>query len=345
MKRYIRTNAVTDFGKPHELSDSEIIKIAKDVLAEHEFSANLHVSTDKELTGMISEYKHQSVAVDEHDNIVVDGYSGTYAKIQVPSEWTNTRDRLIDYLQDLMSDKDRDMNNLFLGISRITQMQPYVTEAEIEVADHFKANYPEVKTKLELVLPLEISAYYFKEACPRYNFYAWLAPGTGEYQGRYYFSYHEVKSGEAAATFIEKIEHELSNEQLRNQHRSDQHINSRSEYLNVLRSFDIDTTKSDYELFAESYDNRKPYKKKFKCNGDYLAYFSMAVHGSPTKAKLDQYFGIDEFAEIVEAYPTLEDISAVAEQSWFGDGDDYIYYLKNLTTGETLYASEEGKNL
>lgn len=83
------------------------------------------------------------------------------------------------------------------------------------------------------------------------------------------------------------------------------------------------------------------YKKKFTCPGNYLAYFAMTIHGTPNYEKIEDRFGLDYFEEIVNDHPTIEDIEDYASDCWWGDGDDYIIYLKNLTTGEILYQAEE----
>lgn len=113
--------------------------------------------------------------------------------------------------------------------------------------------------------------------------------------------------------------------------------------LSILKDHNIDTTMCQYELRAEAYErytSGKVYTKKFKCPGDYLAYFSMVVHKAPTGSAILEYFDLDEFAELVDHYPTVAKIKQVAEQSWYGDGDDYIISLKNLTTGDVLYEAD-----
>ena len=115
--------------------------------------------------------------------------------------------------------------------------------------------------------------------------------------------------------------------------------------LDILKASNIDTTLSQYELKAEAYERYGAgdiYVKKFKCPGDYLAYFSMLLHESPTTSNMLDYMGdLEELEYYVEEYPTVNDIANHAASSWWGDGDDYIIYLKNLTTGEILYQGQD----
>ena len=120
-----------------------------------------------------------------------------------------------------------------------------------------------------------------------------------------------------------------------------------ADLVQLLKDHNIDTTKQKYELRAEGYErygSGKLYTRKFTCPGDWLAYLSMQFHKSPTADVLMDYFDdVDELIEFVEDYPTVQKIENHAASNWWGDGDDYIIYLKNLTTGKYLYESEEGE--
>lgn len=108
--------------------------------------------------------------------------------------------------------------------------------------------------------------------------------------------------------------------------------------IKVLNDAGIDTTTAKYELKAETYERYgagRRYLKKFTCPGDYLAYISMVLHTKPTEEEINDYFG--SVQELVDEYPTVADIADHAAVNWWGDGDDYIIYLKNLTTGKMLY--------
>lgn len=121
--------------------------------------------------------------------------------------------------------------------------------------------------------------------------------------------------------------------------------NTSQSFIDSLKERGIDTTPSKYALHAEAYERYergKRYTKRFSCEGDYLAYFSMLLHTKPSYKELLDYFDDeDDLQEFIEDYPTTQDIAEYASENWWGDGDDYIIYLKNLTTGEYLYQGEE----
>lgn len=111
----------------------------------------------------------------------------------------------------------------------------------------------------------------------------------------------------------------------------------------ILKDHGIDTTSHKYELVAEEYgryDSGPIYTKRFSCHGDYLAYLSMVIHEAPTVARILKYFDEEEFAELVDANPTVEAIADYASSCWYGDGDDYIIKLQNLDTGKVLYEGD-----
>lgn len=111
--------------------------------------------------------------------------------------------------------------------------------------------------------------------------------------------------------------------------------------VELLRSRGIDTTKAKYELKAqryERYEEGATYTKRFMCPGDYFAYFSMHVHEQPSASNLDYW--TNEFEEMLDECPTVDDMREYATCYWWGDGDDFIIYLKNLSTGEYLYGPE-----
>lgn len=120
-----------------------------------------------------------------------------------------------------------------------------------------------------------------------------------------------------------------------------------SELVAMLKSHGLDTKVCEYELYAETYERYSAgsrYKKKFKCPGDWLAYLSMSVHNQPSAERLDDY-GIDRdrLRELLEECPTVSKMKEYASMYWWGDGDDYTYYLQNLTTEKTLYEGDAGE--
>ena len=94
-----------------------------------------------------------------------------------------------------------------------------------------------------------------------------------------------------------------------------------------------------YLLVAQQYD-RGPaptYKRKFNAPNDYIALFSMYCHGEPDEQDLIDYFGED-----FNDYPqTYEEMLKYATRHWWGDGDDYIILLENVTEDKTLYEGDE----
>jgi hypothetical protein len=122
-----------------------------------------------------------------------------------------------------------------------------------------------------------------------------------------------------------------------------------SDILKYLKKHGIDTTKYKYEMAAQEYErysNGDIYTIKFSCPGDYLAYIAMAVHEPLTPEVIFDFFyedyGIDAVDGIFEELPnSLSGMADYASSGWWGDGSDYIYYLKNLTTGNYLYKSHD----
>lgn len=118
-----------------------------------------------------------------------------------------------------------------------------------------------------------------------------------------------------------------------------------SSVLEALKNAGIDTTKSSYEMRAETYERYREsnlYTIKFTCPGDYLAYLAMYIHEPLTKANIlnfiEEYFG--NLDKMLKEIPSLPDMRNVASSFWWGDGSDYIIYLRNLTTGETLHEAD-----
>lgn len=122
-------------------------------------------------------------------------------------------------------------------------------------------------------------------------------------------------------------------------------FNSIKDVVKMLNSWGIDTTKHRYELEAEEYErygSGSQYRYRFTAPGDWVAYFAMQLHRdmSPDAVVeyLNDYFDDeDELAEI-NSIPAIRDTAAM---SWWGDGDDFIHYLKNLDTGEILYQADD----
>jgi len=113
----------------------------------------------------------------------------------------------------------------------------------------------------------------------------------------------------------------------------------------MLKDADLWEDLQDYELKAQRYErytNGAVYTKKFMCPGDWLAFLSMRVHKEPNARTLQEdYYVKEDIEEMIEECPTVAAMEDYASRNWWGDGDDYIIYLKNLSTNEYLYGPEE----
>lgn len=54
--------------------------------------------------------------------------------------------------------------------------------------------------------------------------------------------------------------------------------------------------------------------------------------------EIHDYFDNEEELAEISSIPAIRDTAAM---SWWGDGDDFIHYLKNLDTGEMLYQTDD----
>lgn len=120
---------------------------------------------------------------------------------------------------------------------------------------------------------------------------------------------------------------------------------SMKQFLKWLRSHGIDVTIHNYELQAEKYErytSGSTYTYRFKAPGDWVAYMSMLLHRNMTPANIMDY--VSEWLDDGEYDGIFHSVNAIreyAETNWWGDGDDFIHYLKNLDTGEMLYEAED----
>lgn len=107
--------------------------------------------------------------------------------------------------------------------------------------------------------------------------------------------------------------------------------------LNILNHNGIDTTVSTYQMKAKDYDTDEDYTIQFKCSGDYLAYLAMGKLDPSIEGLIDYFGSIDEALSCCHNEDAMKQF---ASKYWWGDGGDFKYYLKNLTTGEYLYGPE-----
>lgn len=132
-------------------------------------------------------------------------------------------------------------------------------------------------------------------------------------------------------------------------HASEDGTFTNADLVKLLQDRGIDTTKSKYALkyqFFDRFGEDEAYVCKFTCPGDYLAYFSLrlsAISPSwriPNAENIEEAFGVDRFIETLDKYPTLDAIAKVATDKWAWKEEFNDIYLKNLTTGATLYEGE-----
>ena len=100
--------------------------------------------------------------------------------------------------------------------------------------------------------------------------------------------------------------------------------------------------KHKYKLVAESYPDGNVYTRTFLAPNDYIALFSMTLHCAPTVSNFEDWGEGEDLLEYLNDHPTYESLLERASADWWGDGDDYIISLENLTTGKTLYQGDGG---
>ena len=224
-------------------------------------------------------------------------------------------------------------------VTRIPEAEQYAKETEQEVIDYFtKKGYASIQIDSTLIdkwgKGIQFYAQPYSDDEPKFKFNI-LLDGS-EYNIA--CNYTELASGQASNAITSEINKKIK--------RSSRSATGNNLILQILKSHGIDTTRAKYELCARTYDRMESgekYIEKFTCPGDYLAYFSMHVHANPTLRNMQFYFGEDlsGFEDVVDENPALADIEEYASSNWWGDGDDYIIYLKNLNTGEYLYENED----
>lgn len=100
-----------------------------------------------------------------------------------------------------------------------------------------------------------------------------------------------------------------------------------------------------YRLTAEGYERYgrgRTYHKTFFAPNDWLALFSMELHERPSVEAFEDYCYPEDLQKYLDKYPTFEDLLKHASAAWYGDGDDHIISLENLTTGKVLYEDDGG---
>lgn len=231
---------------------------------------------------------------------------------------------------------------------KLIKLTDKMSEVELEVSQigtEFKQKY--ANQFPDLLIHAEILPWFpADEKRPYPILYQWdddiniLITGTaaGEPYGIKY-SYGDWESGKAEVDLVKQLSR-IYKSKARGK-------SGNGELVAILKEHGIDTTKAKYELFAETYERYergKRYTKSFTCAGDYLAYFAMSMHTTPNYNNIVDYYGdIYEFEAFVDKYPTVQDIKRHASESWWGDGDDYILSLTNLSNGKVLYENDDSE--
>lgn len=95
-----------------------------------------------------------------------------------------------------------------------------------------------------------------------------------------------------------------------------------------------------YQLRAQEYDrcpSTPTYTRRFTAPNDYVAILCMCLHHKPTLDEIEWEF--ESVEDLIEEYPTYEDLKDYMESCYWGDGDDFILSVINLTENRVLYDS------
>lgn len=340
MKKYIRASEKIS----QEVVDS-LANECVEMFAEHGFEMSIR-RADPSYSQVTICLRVESV--DGDSSIVYNGYpvAGGYAMNLSywfgPSyaTWYEDKDSLRKSIEDYVNRWLNTYEDLQQIAEEIAEIEPQLPEIRDEFLDEYANQFP------GLTLDVDIYVWMTENVNGKFE-YPLLYGGrkynpslefSGSINGNEFYerySYANWVSGEGE----QKLVNEISKLYNRKKRRS-----GNSEIVAILKDHGIDTTKSKYELVAETYERYgggRKYRKNFTCPGDYLAYFAMTIHATPNYNNLMDSFGdIYEFEEFVDKYPTVGDIAEHAASSWWGDGDDYIISLKDVNSGEVLYAGD-----
>lgn len=345
MKRYIRNSYETDrFNNISKVDIATCIDIAKDA-AKLENSKMDFPTNNFSTYGKLINYRGQTNVLNSRGYPTIDGfvvsinmfhfnYYGYRSIAEAETNITEAVNKYLDYFEEKLTTLEE-------IIDRIPEAEALADQVSNQVADYFAQNFDKIDVSYDLHKFFSGSEHNpdvvdfhgeQTEDEPSFDFNIKLHDS----EFNLVVSFKSLADNSAAKSLISHINRHL---------KVAAHGVFDNEYIvSLLKEYSIDTTKHHYELVAESYkryESGKRYTKNFNCPGDWLAYFSMIVHGSPTAKKIDEYYEQDDFEDLLEENPTVNDIAKYASSNWWGDGDDYIIRLKNLDTGKVLYLADD----
>lgn len=330
MKRYVYA---ADESRDEELAAAQAI--VDQVMAK--FDSEIEWDPDDGDRGYLSKYRGEKLPFPP-PHLTVKGYTAPieYFFLLAYHPAVGAKETAINYIQEVDNAKAK-LNDI---VGRIPEATKIVKQLIGRIHEYYAASYNGISVDAKMNYYLTASSGFV------YNFdvrsYSSLDNSYPQFKITAVIdnksisevvTWNQLTQGTAFDNVISSI-----NKQVK---RSSRSSSGNKLLVDILKEHGIDTTKAQYELKAESYeryDSGKVYTRKFTCPGDYLAYFAMWVHRQPSVSSIDD---LDYFEDIVDENPTVGDIATYAEQNWWGDGDDYIIYLKNLNTGEILYSADE----
>lgn len=344
MKRYIKSSYEThSYNNISNVDIATCIDIANN--AAEAQNSKMKFSFDTSIPyGKLVDFRGQNDVLNDRGYPTIDGfvvnidmfhfdYYGYSSLAEAQKNITEAVNKYLDYFEEKLT-------TLEGIIDRIPEAEALANQVSNQVADYFAHNFDKVDVSYDLHKFFSGSKYnpnvvdFYGERPeeePAFDFNIKL--DNSEFNFKILFK--SLADSSAAKSMIAYINRHLKV--------AAQGGFNNKYIVSLLKEYSIDTTKHYYELVAESYEryeSGKRYIKNFSCPGDWLAYLSMAVHGSPTAKKIDKYYGQDDFEDLLEENPTVTDIAKYASTHWWGDGDDYIIYLKNLDTGKVLYLAD-----
>lgn len=344
MKRYIKASRNISAEKYNEA-----IRIALDELSKSKCKmAFFPFDGHNSLGGELTEYRGSESMLDD-GCFVAGGVTGLRRPFFFDTYWLEKEgpqfeshiresiDRYVNYCDD-------SVDKLESLAEEKVKVDEEVSDLASEIKDYFSSRYPDTKV-YSTFHPYQAGSAYVLQVD-----FSLIG------QGREPAFIIKVRIGDTSVDKLvtpdsledgsarEEIIREVNNKLLADP--SKQKDNGKAALAYMLQQHGIDTTESEYKLSAKAYgryEDGPRYSKKFKCMGDYLAYLSMLLHRAPTAKAISEYFGsLDTFeSQILDKLHTVDDMERWAATNWWGDGDDYIFYLKNLSTDEYLYDGAE----